>query len=333
MVLTCDRPQELAQMLAGLASQTVQISEIVVVNNSKVEEPTRATLERRSRSLSIPIIHLRGDPVFGTATGRNAGLAACTGEIVFLFDDDLVFPDARYVEKVCRVFDDDEERTIGAVTTSAEAPVAASYTTRVRRLLRRVGKAIFGMDGTRPGSVTRSGFQVSMPSGRVMDVDWLQSGVSALRGEVAQGVRFDTGLERRPLALSEDVEFGLHIRRRWRIVCLATTFAVNGHLKRRGTATQRLGDEARYELILRNYDRISRPSPTWAMNRLAYWRAMSGICLERFVALGLCRPRAVAAWRDYVGGLRAVVRGRDVVELPERRVKRELIDTGTRSTR
>lgn len=333
VILTCDRPDELAEMLAGLAAQSVRIDEILVVNNSRLEKPTRDVLERCSQSLSISIIHLRGEPVFGTATGRNAALAQCTGEIVFLFDDDLVFPDRRYVESVCRVFDEDPERAIGAVVTLADPPLVRSFPTRLRHIGRRLAKASFGMDALQPGSVTRSGFQVSMPRGKVMDVDWLQSGVSALRGEVAHSVRFDTGLERRPLALSEDVEFGLQIRRRWRIICLGTAFAVNGHLKRGGTAKQWLDDESRYELIVRNYDRINRRHRPGYINRLAYWRAMSGIGLERLVARALRSPGAVAAWRGYTRGLREVLGRRDGVVLPERTVKRELLETGTLSTR
>lgn len=333
VILTCDRPDELAEMLTGLALQTVLIHQFIVVNNSRLERPTREVLERCSQSLSLSIIYLRGEPVFGTATGRNAALAECTGEIVFLFDDDLVFSDRRYVEKVCQVFDQDDEHAIGAVVTLAEPPLRASFPVTLQRLGRRCAKAFFGMDGLRPGTVTRSGFQVSMPSGRIMDVDWLQSGVSAIRGEVAHGMRFDTGLERRPLALSEDVEFGLQIRRRWRIVCLGTTFAVNGHLKRGGTANQWLDDEQRYELIVRNYDRINRRHRPGHINRLAYWRAMSGICLERVVARLLRRPGAVAAWRGYTRGLRGVVRRRDAAVLPERTVRRAVLGAGTRSTR
>lgn len=333
VVLTCDRPDELAEMLAGLARQSLPIHEFVVVNNSRLEAPTRKVLDRCSRTLSISISYLRGEPVFGTATGRNAALAACTGEIIFLFDDDLVFPDRRYVEKVCRVFDEDPGHAIGAVVTLADPPVTLPLSSRVSRLGRRVAKAFFGMDGLRPGSVTRSGFQVSMPRGRIMDVDWLQSGVSALRGEVAESTRFDTGLERRPLALSEDVEFGLQIRRRWRIVCLGTTFAVNGHTKRGGTANQWLDSEARYELIIRNYDRINRRHRPGHFNRLAYWRAVSGICLERVLARALGSPGAAAAWRGYIRGLREVARGRDVVVLPKRTVKRAVFGGGTRSTR
>jgi GT2 family glycosyltransferase len=321
LILTCDRPTELAATLHDLTKQSRKINELIVVNNSRLEEPTLSVVADQGRLTSSQVVYLRGSPVFGTASGRNAGLDESTGDIVFLFDDDLRFPTRDYLELVCKVFEDDRVGSIGAVTTPAAPPDAHVWSVRVRLQARRLAKLLFGIDSLRPGTVTRSGIQATLPVVTRADMDWLQGGVSAIRRDVADRVRFDEGLERVPLALSEDVEFGLQVRRRWRIRFLGTTFAVNGHV-RRGTVTQWLDDEARYELIARNYDRINRRHRPGTINRLAFWWAMTGIGIERIAAIAFRQPRARQAWQGYVRGIRAVLAGDDCVDQPIRTVER-----------
>jgi GT2 family glycosyltransferase len=325
VILTCDRPAELAGTLRDLDKQTRSIDQFVVVNNSADEAPTRSVIKRFGEGVRAQVVYLRASPVYGTASGRNAGMSECIGDIIFLIDDDVAFPDSSYVDMVCRVFENDLDLRVGAVTTLAESMESGSVARRARHALRRLGKGIFGMDSLQPGAVTRSGLQVAMPVGRVMDVDWLQGGVSAIRKQVARAVWFDVGLERVPLALSEDVDFGLQIRRRWRIVCLGTVYAVNAHRSRGGTARQWLSDSMRYELIVRNYDRINRRHREGRGARSAYWWAMYGVGLERLVALVVQPRRAWPAWKGYVHGVECVLRGADRVVVPPRRVQRMLM--------
>jgi GT2 family glycosyltransferase len=325
LILTCDRPTELAWTLQDLAKQSRRINELLVVNNSRVEQPTRAIIEDLGRLTSSYVLYLRGSPVFGTASGRNAALGESTGDVVFLFDDDLRFPTRDYLDQVCRVFEDDANGSIGAVTTPAGPTEAPTWYVQARLRARRLAKLLFGIDSLRPGSVTRSGIQAKLPKAAHADVDWLQGCVSAIRRDVAESLRFDEGLERRPLALSEDVEFGLQVRRRWRIRFLGDTFAVNGHVGRQGTATQWLDDEARFELIVRNYDRINRRHRPGTINRLAFWWAMAGIGIERIAAMAVRQRSAKSAWRGYVRGTRAVLAGDDSVDQPTRTVERVVL--------
>lgn len=334
VVLTRDRPSELAAMLADLARQTMSIDRYVVVNNASDPGPTRRVLARFGAHSGAAVIQLRGQPTFGTASGRNAGLEECSDGsdgVVFLFDDDLRFPDRRYVERVCDLFAADVAGTIGAITTSAGPPDQQTSADRVSHLLRRMAKGFFGLDGLRPGSVMASGFQVGMPGRCVRDVDWLQGSVSAVRAEVARTVRFDEGLEHRPLALSEDIDFGLRVGRRWRIVFDGTTMAVNGHAARGGTARQWLSSAQRYELIVRNYDRINRTHRPGRLGRIAFWRAMAGIGLEQIFAALVSRN--AEGLRGYRRGLRAVLSGSDGAPPRRRQVERLVISPGSASRR
>ena len=309
-------------MLRDLVRQSRKITQLLIVNNAREEQPTRRVVEDLGRLISSRVVYLRGSPVFGTASGRNAALEESTGDVIFLFDDDLRFPTADYLDQVCQVFENDANGSIGAVTTPAGPAGAPAWAGRVRLAARRFAKLLFGLDSPRLGSVTRSGIQAALPTVAAADMDWLQGGVSAIRRDVAVSLRFDEGLERRPLALSEDVEFGLQVRRRWRIRFLGSTFAANGHVRRQGTATQWLDDDARYELIVRNYDRINRRHRPGRINRLAFWWAMVGIGTERLAALAVRQKSARSAWRGYIRGIRGALTGDDRVDQPTRTVER-----------
>lgn len=325
VILTCDRPSQLASMLGDLAKQSRKISQLLVVNNAQVAGPTRRVVEDLGCLASEQVLYLRGSPTFGTASGRNAALDEASGDVVFLFDDDLRFPTRDYLDQVCQVFESDVVRSIGAVTTSAGPIGALGLADRTRLRARRVVRWLFGLEPSREGMITRSGFPGRLPAAGDADVDVLQGCVSAIRREVAQTLRFDEGLERRPLALSEDVDFGLQVRRRWRIRLLGDAIAINGHMGRNGTATQWLDAGERYELIVRNYDRINRRHRPGKVNRLAFWWAMVGIGIERLGARVLRRPSAGLAWRGYCRGVKAVLAGDDRVGKATRTVERVVL--------
>jgi glycosyltransferase involved in cell wall biosynthesis len=322
LILTCDRPEELGYALRDLADQSRTIGQLIVVNNSRDEGPTRAVVEELGPLAGTEVLYLRASPVFGTASGRNAGLDESTGDIVFLFDDDVRLPSLDYLDRVGRVFETDSDRSVGAVTTLAGTPESPELRDRTRLRARRLVKQLFGVESGGYGRVTRSGFQSPLPVSGDGDLDWLQGGASAIRHEVALSVRFDEGLERQPLALSEDVEFGLQVRQRWRIRMLGDAMVVNGHVKRKGTATQWLKSDVRYELLVRNYDRINRRHRPGKLNRAAFWWAMLGVGLERLAATAIGRPGSGPALKGYCRGLWAVLKRDDRVVRPTRIVQR-----------
>jgi GT2 family glycosyltransferase len=305
VVLTCDRPGELSVMLRDLAKQSRGVSQLVVVNNARLEQPTRDVVEEFGRRASPELIYLRGTPVFGTASGRNAALREAVGDVVFLLDDDLRFPTRDYLDRVCRVFENDRSGLIGAVTTSAGPVTPLGFGGRTRLQARRIVKRLFDLEA-RQGGITRSGFQGGFPSLGDGDVDLFQGGVSAIRREVAKSLKFDEDLERRPFAMSEDIEFGLQIRQRWRIRLLGDVIAVNGHA-RPGRTGAWLDASERYELMVRNHDVINRRHRPGMINRIAFWWAMVGIGIERLAALTVRQRDAGWAWRGYRRGIRAVL--------------------------
>lgn len=83
VICTRDRPQDLARCLQALAGQSAVVREIVVVDNSAT-----GSAERAARAGPPSVRYVR-EPRPGLSVARNAGLAACRGELIAFTDDDV----------------------------------------------------------------------------------------------------------------------------------------------------------------------------------------------------------------------------------------------------
>lgn len=77
-----DRPAELARAIGSVRAQEDAELEVVVVGNGAEVTPVPA---------GVKVINLAENA--GVAGGRNAGVAACAGDVVIFLDDDGWFPD------------------------------------------------------------------------------------------------------------------------------------------------------------------------------------------------------------------------------------------------
>jgi len=99
IVVTRDRPDGLARLLASLAMQTQAPGEIVVVLNAcRVSyDAVRAEFDTHVR------IRWVVEPTPGVAVARNAGVAASRAEILLFIDDDCE-ADREWIERLVAPF-------------------------------------------------------------------------------------------------------------------------------------------------------------------------------------------------------------------------------------
>ena len=84
--------------------------ELVLVDNGSTDA-TRQVIEDFARSATMPVRHVYA-PVPGLARGRNAGLAAASGEVLAFTDDDC-YPQPDYLRALAKVFEEYQPGFVG----------------------------------------------------------------------------------------------------------------------------------------------------------------------------------------------------------------------------
>ena len=98
IVLTCNRREELRHTLQRIQDQTLEDTELIVVDNDSKD----GTAEMVSRE--FPAAKLISLPDNCGCAGRNAGMRSASGEILVTLDDDVCFSDRDTLAAVERRF-------------------------------------------------------------------------------------------------------------------------------------------------------------------------------------------------------------------------------------
>lgn len=213
VIPTYNRPRDLHACIESILSQKRLPLEIVVVDDGNLEE---LPLKAEAEAAGVGYVYHRKKKR-GLTASRNAGIAVSSGQIVFFLDDDVVlYPD--YVDRILRVFEEDEGRAIGGAGGLIENIPPLTLRDRLRRLY----EAFFLITGSREGRVLPSGFYVDFgqtgnPIVRREDVDFLSGGVSAYRREVFASHSFDE-THYLKYGYGEDKDFSHGVQRGWRLV-------------------------------------------------------------------------------------------------------------------
>jgi len=114
IVITMNRPHDLAVCLESLRRQTFPSFEIIVVDNCSTDD----TLEILARDFAdVRVVALKENR--GVSGGRNAGVEQSRGDICIFIDDDAWFPDPQAGEKTVAYFDRDPSLVCVAYTIHA----------------------------------------------------------------------------------------------------------------------------------------------------------------------------------------------------------------------
>lgn len=107
LLLTWNRKIELNRALLSVSQQSMTDIELVVVDSGSTDGTRELLAEHYPQAKYIRLPYNMG--VIG---GRNLGIANCSGDLIFLLDDDAVFLDDRAIERVYREFERDPRLAI-----------------------------------------------------------------------------------------------------------------------------------------------------------------------------------------------------------------------------
>ena len=228
VMATRNRPEAVALSLPLILEQTRPPARIVIVDSSDDPGPIEALAREAAGRGVCPVEYLRSAP--GLTRQRNAGLRACSSDVVVFPDDDsLLYPDA--AERMLEIYEADRTGRVAAVCAApAAAPPpglaadldrhAAESTGPVRRALLGLRQRVKeGLSEANPFLAvgTRLNARTDLPEdlGDVVPVPYMTGFRMSFRREaIAAG--FDETLER--YSWFEDIDASFAAMRHGRVV-------------------------------------------------------------------------------------------------------------------
>jgi glycosyltransferase involved in cell wall biosynthesis len=185
MVPTKDRPEETLRFVHSLVAQSLLPHELIVIDaggDSLLGDLLRQNFPEPR--FKVMYAHTRR---VGLTIQRNLGISLAYGDIVCFFDDDIIL-EKDCVKEMVRVFEEDKEDRIVAVTAQITNPW------RVRAYERWV-RRMFYLNGPGPGNFHPSGLSAGfIQSDQPREVESLYGGASAYRRWLFDEFKFDENL-------------------------------------------------------------------------------------------------------------------------------------------
>ena len=201
IVCTRNRPREVLALVEQLAAQTLQPSEVLIVDSSDTNDLAKHLLRSR---ISCNYIHTER----GLTRQRNVGLASIMPcDYVLFLDDDVSLPDT-FVEAVVRTFLA-YPNAVGVGARTSDNPITPPHP--LERLMM--------VDSRRSGRLLSSGVNVPFRDrSGPYPVDWLPGCAMAYRYGSLEGMRFDE--TRLGVGWGEDVDFSARIAVRGQLMII-----------------------------------------------------------------------------------------------------------------
>ena len=204
IICTRNRPQEVASILTSLKLQTVQPTEILIIDSSSVQTILNPCVAHLWSSFYFPHSQLiYHHTQAGLTYQRNEGVTLSSGEIMYFFDDDVVLTKT-YLERMNLVFLENPEYLGGMGTI---LPLS-SYKPWVN-----IARALFFLQRNYShGNFTISGMPTHAYGGKELKkVEALGGCCMAFRSSVFKHCSFDQAL--RLYGYMEDCDFSYRISR------------------------------------------------------------------------------------------------------------------------
>ena len=287
VIPTMNRPDEIRQILGGIAEQAPQPNAVVVVDAS--ESPQQA-LEQEFPGLPLRVLAHQPPSAAGQ---RNRGIRETLDgvEFVMLLDDDLVLEDGAF-GAMASFWQDAAASVAGAGFNFTDLPPGGGWWRRSRML------AWLGLYPSEPGGVARSGWHAAVATRETdVDVAWLPTTAAVWRVSAVRDVAFDPFFH--GYSYLEDLDFSFSISRTRTLTVVAAARFRHLHSLRGRIGGYRFG-----RMEVRNRLHVVRK------HGLSTWRCWLAIWMRLGLTLagGVVRLRGASfgrAWGNFVSMLRA----------------------------
>lgn len=200
VVPTCNRPNELRDLLNCLSKQIIKVSEIIIVDSSDFE------IDLGNQKLAFPRLEHIKVEIKSAAIQRNIGMGYVNVDCTYLsFLDDDVKPNADYLSNLVKGL----EMTHGiGISGLAVNPIKGNVHRIPPKGIFGLVQRLFQLDSLIDGKLLKSGVNIPVRdhTGAVRQVEWL-IGCSVWDYKKIANVRFEPDFK--GASLSEDVIFSV----------------------------------------------------------------------------------------------------------------------------
>jgi len=206
ILATHDRPESLRRAVEAVLAQTLGPKELIVVNDGA--EDICPAIGQRARAAGVSFHYLRQDRPSLSAS-RNRGIAAATGDVVLLLDDDVMLS-SDHLARLAKLYAADPAGDVGGIG----AVLVKSAYGKANAWAWRMLSGAFAINRWGPRVVAAR--KVVLPtqlSGQLVPARFLSGGGISLRRRVAEATGFEESFA--GYAFGEDTEFCFRAGRKW----------------------------------------------------------------------------------------------------------------------
>lgn len=211
VIATAFREAELVNSLGSLASQTRVPDEVIVVDGAPAPG-VEALVRSQGEALGLSVQYLRAHPP-SAAVQRNVGIDRARGDVILFLDDDA-YPDVDCLNKMMMILE--RSPTVGGVGVLIRNQLCHPPSSRAKRWFDFLsGERRESYSGSVIGPAINIG-PYPTQDGRVIEVEWLNSGCTAYRREALAAERFCPTFY--GYSFMEDVDLSVRVAMKWRLV-------------------------------------------------------------------------------------------------------------------
>lgn len=216
VICTKEREASLFNCINSILNQSDLPEEIIVIDDGEIDSGKFDELIKNS---GISFKYIKKDKP-GLTLSRNLSLSYANMDIIMFLDDDVIL-DPEYICGIMKIFEEDNDCTVGGVTGT----LRIKYKMGVIPFLR-----FFGLDAAKPGQILPNGMGVLVREGEIdapIYVQWLSGCNMSYRKDVFDHFRFNE--QYTTYGLGEDRDFSFRVSSRYKLK--ATPYAKLVHLK------------------------------------------------------------------------------------------------------